>query len=598
MAKSDALIHRQADRLLVLTARRGSWWLVLFVLAVLVGAGGAMLFPAAVAYSIDTVLRGDDLRFPLVLIAVVVVSLAAGEMLGGLAAALVTARTANWLRRRVLDHVIAMGAPAARRFTPGDLVSRMVNSTAQTASAGLVLVQTVAALARSVGGIVLLALIDVRLAGVFLLGTPLAVLIARAFLRRSSTVVNGYLTTQAAIASRFVEAVRGLRTISVSGKADSEVRRILTPLRALREYGRLAWASESRAAWQGALLLPLVEIAVLTVAGFQVAAGALEPGQMVAASGYVALGLGITSQPAMLMGLARARAAARQLAEVLVEPRMPSGERDLPEGPGQLAFQGVGVRREGRPVLDGIELLVPGGSVVAVVGRSGSGKSAMAAVAGRLLDPDEGQVLLDGVPLDQLRPGVLRDAVAYAFERPVLLGDTVGDAIVFGQETTPLNDASNEASDGVVAAARAACAHEFVSRLPHGYQTALTETPMSGGEAQRLGLARAFSRSPRLLVMDDATSSVDSVADARISGALSGGVRRSTCLMITHRMATASRADLVVWLDECRIRRVAPHRELCRDPDYRALFQPDDASVVSASTLTREPATRTVEMLT
>jgi ATP-binding cassette subfamily B protein len=211
------------------------------------------------------------------------------------------------------------------------------------------------------------------------------------------------------------------------------------------------------------------------------------------------------------------------------------------------------------PVLDRITLTVPGGASVAVVGRSGAGKSTLAALAARLRDPDAGEVLLDGVPLPEVRHEELRAAVGCAFERPVLVGETVRDAIGMGRDRLPVG-----------AAARAARAHEFVSRLPHGYDTPLSEAPMSGGEAQRLGLARAWP-ARRVLVLDDATSSLDMVTEMQIAQALTEP-RGRTRLIVTHRAATAARADLVVWLEAGRLRGVGPHARLWCDPDYRAVF--------------------------
>jgi len=178
-------------------------------------------------------------------------------------------------------------------------------------------------------------------------------------------------------------------------------------------------------------------------------------------------------------------------------------------------------------------------------------------VAARLRDPDVGDVLLDGVPLRALTRSSLRTAVGVAFERPTLVGATVGDAI--GGRASRVEDS-----------ARAVHAHEFVSRLPEGYATPLTEAPMSGGELQRLGLARAWPAT-RLLVLDDATSSLDMVTEMRISETLTAAGGR-TRLVVTHRRSTAARADLVVWLVDGRIRAVAHHEELWADPEYRAVF--------------------------
>jgi ATP-binding cassette subfamily B protein len=209
---------------------------------------------------------------------------------------------------------------------------------------------------------------------------------------------------------------------------------------------------------------------------------------------------------------------------------------------------------------------MPGGLAIAVVGRSGSGKSTLAAVAGRLIDPDGGAVLLDGVPLRRLTKPALRRAIGYAFERPVLVGETIGEAIALGQ--------CDHNGQPVRAAARAAAIDTFIDRLPDGYRTRMSEAAMSGGEAQRLGLARAL-HADRLLVLDDATSSLDTVTEFQVSQALFDGADGRTRIIVAHRAATAARADLVVWLDQGRVRTVEPHDQLWTDPEYRALFGPE-----------------------
>ncbi|HEX2301868.1 MAG TPA: ABC transporter ATP-binding protein, partial [Pseudonocardiaceae bacterium] len=236
------------------------------------------------------------------------------------------------------------------------------------------------------------------------------------------------------------------------------------------------------------------------------------------------------------------------------------GQRELPAGPGLLEFRQVSVRADGVTLLDQVDLVVPGGSAVALVGRSGAGKSVLAAVAARLRDPDEGQVLLDGVPLGELSHQALRSAVSCAFERPALVGGTVADAIGMGLDI-----------DRVRTAAHATHAHEFVSRLPQGYDTMLADAPMSGGEAQRLGLARAW-HAQRLLVLDDATSSLDMVTEMQISRTLTTDHGRRTRLIVTHRVSTAARADLVVWLENGRVRAVGSHQHLWEDPAFREVF--------------------------
>jgi ATP-binding cassette subfamily B protein len=315
------------------------------------------------------------------------------------------------------------------------------------------------------------------------------------------------------------------------------------------------------------LVAPLIQLAVVGVAGLALAGGRLTPGAMLAALQYAALGAGLGSVVGVLGRIARSRAGCRRTAEILGTGPQRYGERDLPPGPGRLELRAVTVHHADgpghRPVLDHVDLAIPGGATVAVVGASGSGKSALAAVSGRLLDPDEGEVLLDGVPLPRVRHDVLRRAIGHAFARPVLVGDTVGSAIGLGLRST--------APHRVRAAARAARVDAVVDRLPDGYATRLADTPLSGGEIQRLGVARALG-AERLLVLDDATSSLDTVTEYEVGRALMDSADRRTRLVVTHRAGTAARADLVAWLDHGRLRGYAAHRVLWQDPDYRVLL--------------------------
>jgi ATP-binding cassette subfamily B protein len=240
----------------------------------------------------------------------------------------------------------------------------------------------------------------------------------------------------------------------------------------------------------------------------------------------------------------------------------------------------------GEWVIDGLDLVVPAGATVAVVGRSGAGKSVLAALAGRLSDPEQGQVLLDGVALPDLSREQLRAAVGFAFERPALVGDTIEEVINFGSR--------NRTEEGVRWAATTARANTFVERLPQGYQTALAAAPLSGGEMQRLGLARAFAHPYRVLILDDATSSLDTVTERQVGAALTTGGGGQTRLIIAHRAATAARTDLVAWLDAGKLRNLRPHTELWRDPDYRALFgsevaAPETQDLTETQGLTETP---------
>ncbi|WP_161500658.1 ATP-binding cassette domain-containing protein [Embleya scabrispora] len=215
-------------------------------------------------------------------------------------------------------------------------------------------------------------------------------------------------------------------------------------------------------------------------------------------------------------------------------------------------------------MLDGIDLTVPAGACVALVGASGSGKSTLAALAGRLREPDEGEVLLDGLPVTRLARGELRRGVAYAFPRPVLMGADLAEALSYGR---PGAD-----PEAVTGAARTAHADDFVRRLPAGYATRTDGLKLSDGEVQRLGLARALIQDARVLVLDDATGGLDTVTEHHIHEAFRTGLADRTRIVVAHHATAAADADFVAWLESGRIKALGPHTELWSDPAYRAVF--------------------------
>ncbi|KQX67533.1 ABC transporter ATP-binding protein [Streptomyces sp. Root1310] len=476
------------------------------------------------------------------------------------------ARTTAFLRRRVTGHVLAVGPRATARFGAGDLVARVVGSAAQAGTAPGARAALLAAPAGPVGAVAALALIDPWLAVVFLTGAPVLTLLLRSLARGTSACVADYQRAQGRIADALTEAVAGARTIRAAGTADRDTARILRPLPELSRAGRRMWQVQGRAAAQATAVAPLLHLAVVAVAGLLLTRHRLSAGDVLAASRYAVLATGVGVLVGQLSGLVRSRTAAARLGEVLTEPAPPYGDRRLPrEGPGRLELRGVTARRGDRTVLDGVDLVVPGGTTLALVGRSGTGKSLLAALAGRLADPDGGEVLLDGVPLPALPRAELRAAIAQAFDRPALLGTTIEDTVSLGL-ASPAR---------VREAARTACAEDFVRRLPDGYATPCADAPHSGGEAQRLGLARAFAHGGRLLILDDALSSLDTITERQVTRSVFGSTTSATRLVVAHRASTAARADTVAWLDGGRVRAVGTHEQLWRTAGYRAVFGTD-----------------------
>ncbi|UVS78121.1 putative ABC transporter ATP-binding protein [Actinokineospora sp. UTMC 2448] len=526
------------DRVLLGVVERGA--AAVLVVVALGGTVAALVLPAALA---DAVNGGG-----VVAVAVAGVGVLVAEVLGLLVSARVTARTGARLRGDVAAHLIRLGPG---RFADGDAIGRLTSDCAGAAQVTALAVQLVSGALVSVGAVVLLAVVDWRVAVVFLVALPLALMIARSHLRITAADVAAYQSVTGELGARLLDAVRGIRTIAAAGVADQEAERVLRPLPSLSKAGAAIWRGQARMVWRGGLLRPAVQVAVLVAAGFGLMAGRLAIGDVLAVLGYATLGMGVVGQVSALTGLARSRACAARIAEVVDTPLPPTPELPLPDGPGTVTLKDVS-----HGELSSVDLTIPGGTSVAVVGPGA--RDLAAVLAG--ITPDAGTVLLDGVPIADLRDR--RTAVGVAFARPVLLGATVTDAVAYGVP---------QPTD-VRAACEAARIAHLIDRLPSGYATPMADTPLSGGEAQRVGLARAITAHPRLLVLDEATAALDTVTESEVDEAIAALLPTATRITVTTRAGTASRADLVLWLADGKARALAPHATLWSNPEYREVF--------------------------
>ncbi|MCL7381620.1 ABC transporter ATP-binding protein [Streptomyces sp. 35G-GA-8] len=555
---------RESDRLLAGTVGRNKGLFAVVAALHLFQSAAGLLLPLVLSDAIDVVLGQTGDRVPFLLVCALLLTMTVAEIAGQIAEAKMRATATARLRHDTFSRIFRLGLSARNRFTPGDLLSRSLESTAEAGGAGLNLLNAVFAALTACGGLVALFLIDWRLVLVFALGVPAVWLLARMLIRRTTTLTGQYQQALGELSDRFVDAVGGARTIRASATLDREVERVLRPVPRLHAAGTGFWEAQRRAGWYLSLLSPGLQIGVLATAGYGVVAGRLTPGQMLAAQLYLTYAMRLLSQVGIFAELGRARGSAERLREVFAAPLPRRGDRPLPPGEGALALRDITVRADDRLVLDGLTLDIPAGSTLAVVGASGSGKTTLALVAGAALPPDGGEVRLDGADLAETDRGEVRDAIAYAFERPHPLGETVADLIGYGDRPVT--------ATAVREAARAAHADGFISRLPLAYQTPLAELRLSGGEWQRLGLARAVCGRARVVIFDDAMSSVDTATENEIGRAMDESLRGTTRVVVAHRITTAASADLVAWLDGGRVRAVGPHRKLGTDPAYRAVF--------------------------
>ena len=340
------------------------------------------------------------------------------------------------------------------------------------------------------------------------------------------------------------------------------------------------FAQTIKANRQRAMYVPLIawvplvaQGAVLLVGARMVTNGSLTVGGFFAFNLY----LGMLVMPLRSLGMwvgqaQRATAAGERIFEVMDEPEEIAdrpGAVELPPGGGELRFDHVGFEyMDDRPVLEDIELDVSAGRTIALIGHTGSGKTTLTSLVPRFYDVTSGRVLIDGADVRDVTLRSLRRAIGVISQDPFLFSATVRENITFG--------APDLGEEEVERVARLAQAHEFVERLPDGYDTVIGERgiTLSGGQRQRLAIARAIAVNPRILILDDATASVDASTEAKIRLGLREAMRGRTTLIIAHRLSTISLADEIVVLDAGRIAARGSHDELLETSQvYRDIYE-------------------------
>jgi len=434
--------------------------------------------------------------------------------------------------------------------------------------------------------------INVPLAAIALASLPILNLAAKRFSSQIHPVSMNLQEELSGLSTVVEETVTGIRAVKGFGAEGTQARQLARS--ADNIFDRIIHLARIRAFFTPLLdVLPALSLAfVLLYGGFAVVHHDLSVGDLVAFNLYVVMLVGPFQMVGQIIAQAqRAVASSQRVSEILdAEPRIYDDPhaRPLPEGGGEIRFESVrfGYGEGGRPVLHDFDLTIRPGESVALVGATGSGKSTVARLLARFYDPEGGRIVLDGVELSHIRLRRLRRAVAIVFEDTFLFSSSVADNIAFAEPDTSL--------EKVVRAAKLAGAHEFITQLPEGYDTMLGERglSLSGGQRQRLALARAILADPRVLVLDDATSSVDATKEHEIRDALTQVMSGRTTIVIAHRPATIALAERVVLLDHGRIVAQGTHEELVENNErYREVLAQAEALDAARSELGAEEVT-------
>lgn len=485
-------------------------------------------------------------------------------------------RTVTNIRRETFRRVVHMPLQALVRGGSADAVSRLVNDIT-TLSAGMAALTSRAVLqvTKGIAGLTAAFIIDWRLTVVCLAVACVVVPITRTLGRRVRRASRKALAGQADLVRASTEALQGLRVVKVHTTERLEEGRF-------HRINKDVMRQLFKARTARALASPLTEVVAIfvmgtlaTIATKQIVDGSMEAEHFIA--GLSALAVAAASLKPLngiINEINVARAAADRIEQLLSAPVEPGHDATLPRLPRHhesIVFDGVTFTYAGadRPALAGVSASISHGQTVAVVGPNGSGKTTLLALVARLFDPDEpdgGAVRIDGQDIRGVSIRSLRRQIGVVTQETVLFRGTIRDNIAYGAEGV-----TDEKIEG---AARAARAEEFIRRLPAGYDTAVGEqgSGLSGGQRQRIAIARAILRDPSILILDEATSMIDSESEAHIGAAIADFSRGRTCLVVAHRLRTVMAADRILVMQDGRIVDDGRHDELMRRCEvYRTL---------------------------
>jgi ATP-binding cassette, subfamily B, multidrug efflux pump len=554
--------------LLRLSPALRKYWrqVVMALICILALTAANLVIPRIIQQVIDVGLARGEIRFMLnagLLILAIGVLQTILTYLQRYLSEWIAARIGYDLRNRLYDHIQHLSFSFHDRAQTGQLISRCIEDVrAVERFTGFGVVELIQLVLLVSGITILLFSQQPRLAAIALIPMIPLVLMTTSFGRK----IGGYFLavdqSLGELSSRLQENVSGAQVVRAFAREKYEIERFSAANRILY-HARVKVLSEwSKIMPTSHLLVTLSTILILWFGGRMVLQGEMTIGEVVAFNGYLLLLANPAQQLTWLVNMAGEAVAGTQRAfEILDLPaaiQSPTQAIQLPVLSGQVQFEQVCFQYQGEKAhaLEDVQLEVAPNQVVALIGTTGSGKTSLVNLIPRFYDVSEGAVRVDGVDVREVDLGSLRSQIGIVLQTSLLFSVSIAENIAYGRP------GASQAE--IEAAARAAQAHSFIQELPEGYQTVVGErgVTLSGGQRQRVAIARALLMDPRILILDDSTSSVDTETERLIQKALDQLMEGRTTFVIAHRLSTVRRADQILVMDQGRIVERGTHRQL------------------------------------